>query len=106
MTDCPACGYHDPFMRSWFEPEREVAESLYFKEWDPELYTELLNNPWVQVGDFMYHRTKKGAIQRWKIVDIAAKKNQRIQYDTKASQRKNWHLKGKRREYYRSTSRG
>jgi hypothetical protein len=92
---CPQCGYADPFMPSWFDHEREVAEACYFKEWDPELFALLEVEKWVQVEEeFMYHMTRKGAIQRFRIVDLIAKRGQHIEYDAKASGRKNWHLKG------------
>ena len=98
MTRCPNCGYSDPFMPSWYDHEREVAELGYFAEWNVDLWLALLDNPWVEFGDFMYHLTSgRGTrgVQRYRIVDLIARKGQKIVYDSAASGRKNWHIKGK-----------
>jgi len=79
MTDCPRCGYHDPFHTSWFDVEKEVADPLYFKEWDLEIWGALQENPWVQVGEeIMYHRTPR-SIERWKIAVLVVRKGGRIE---------------------------
>lgn len=91
-------------MRSWFDSEVEAAETLYFKEWDPELLEALKDGP-VEFDGYLYKfvaphsfkrkgeiRQSAGGVYRWKISVLAARKGAKIVYDTKASQRKNYHL--------------
>src|SRR3990167_8479516 len=69
MTDCPACGYHDPFHTSWFDHEKEVAEPLYFKEWAPDIWESLQQASWIlsEDGRILWHLTKGGTVERWKV---------------------------------------
>lgn len=101
LVDCPRCGYHDPFHRSYFDVEKDAADPDYVKEWDLEIYQALEENAWVEVdgsahiellpSGFMYHRTpprrrkdgswNKGSVERWKIPVLIARKGGRIQLD-------------------------
>ena len=100
MTDCPACGYHDPFHTSWFDHEKEVAESLYFAEWAPDIWDALQTDDWIlsEDGKTMYHLTKGRTVERWKVAVLMARKGAKVIFDTKSSRRKNWHIKGKKKE--------
>jgi hypothetical protein len=65
MVNCPSCGYKDPFMRSWYHPDKEVAEPEYFEPWNSELWKQLLKCD-VIVGEFHYHLTRtKRTVERW-----------------------------------------
>src|SRR3990167_6851199 len=104
MTDCPACGYHDPFHTSWFDHEKDVAEPLYFKEWAPDIWESLQQASWIlsEDGRILWHLTKGGTVERWKVDVVMARKGSKVEFDVKASQRKNYHLKGK--SWYKSTT--
>ncbi len=65
MVVCPSCGYKDPFMRSWYHPDKEVAEPDYFEPWNPELWEQLQKGD-VIVGEFHYHLTRtRRTVERW-----------------------------------------
>ena len=65
MVACPNCGYKDPFMRSWYHPDKEVAEPDYFAPWNPELWEQLQKGD-VIVGEFHYHLTRtRRTVERW-----------------------------------------
>lgn len=95
MTDCPNCGYKDPFMRSWYTVELETAEIPYFKEWRPDLYDRLLKEDLIE-GKFHYHLARKRktkeptSVYRWnKELDKTGFGRQ------EGGRRKNYHLKEK-----------
>ena len=89
---CPKCGYSDPFMRSWFDVEREVAEPCYFKEWDPELWGLLQSEQWVEMDGHMYHLTRsKRTVVRY-LTEILAHGIP----PQERSHRQNWHLLGQK----------
>jgi hypothetical protein len=69
---CPKCGYIDPFMQSWYIPEVEVAEPIWFNEWNEQymLLLEVFRNLIIEhySGDYVYHLTKNNhSIQRFPI---------------------------------------
>ncbi len=53
-------------MRSWYHPDKEVAEPEYFKDWDPELWVRLQKERDIILGEFHYHLTKTNrTVERW-----------------------------------------
>jgi len=90
---CPNCGYQDPFIPSWWDPEKEVAEHGYLKEWDPGLWEQLQLGD-VRRGDYLYHLTPS-SIERWLYERwISRPKRAKVYYER--SDRKNYHIAGKR----------
>ena len=75
VGNCPMCGYYNIFMKSWFEPQKEVAEARWLLEHDPELLSILLDYNHVTVehfdGDWVYHLAKKAkaklSVYRWPV---------------------------------------
>jgi len=84
-------------MVSYWDHEKEVAEPIYFKEWNEELWIQLQTDPWIEGRDgLIYHLTRNAVtVERWRVVDLIAKKGMKVKYDPQASGRKNWHIKGK-----------
>ncbi len=78
-------------MRSWFHPDKEVAEPEYFSEWDPEFWRELQEKKDVIVGEFHYHLTRTGrTVERWnKAIDKVGFA------PLEATHRRNLHIKRK-----------
>jgi len=72
---------------SWYDPEREVAQPLVLKEWDPELYAILDAGYSVQIEPFIYYWPKarplrrRGLIQRYLITVLEARRGGQIIYD-------------------------
>jgi hypothetical protein len=93
MVECPKCGYKDPFMRSWFDPDKEVAEFDYFKDWNLELWERLQKGD-VERDGYIYHLTKK-SVERWKIEAWKLRASRYRGY-CEGGRRKNYHIIGKR----------
>ena len=90
---CPNCGYTDPFMTSWWDHEKEVAEHTYFQEWDPELWEQLQQRD-VRRGDYIYHLTPS-SVERWPYERwISRSKRAKVYYEK--GHRKNYHIIGKK----------
>lgn len=92
---CPNCGYKDPFHPSWYVPEKEVSEPIWFEEWDSNLFLLLLIFRDIIIehfdGDYRYHITKKNTtIERWSVA------LDKVGFSTQeTTSRKNYHLKGR-----------
>ncbi len=78
-------------MRSWFHPDKEVAEPEYFKDWNPELWVQLQDKKDVIIAEFHYHLTKTGrTVERWnKAIDKVGFA------PLEATHRRNQHIKRK-----------
>jgi len=77
-------------MRSWFDPEREVAEPWYFSEWDPEMWDLLQLGEWIEKDGYMYRLTRtKRTVVRFKINALMVGTP-----PIERTHRKNYHLLG------------
>ncbi len=78
-------------MRSWYHPDKEVAEPQYFKDWDPKLWARLQRERDVIVDEFHYHLTKGDrTVERWnKAIDKVGFA------PLEATHRKNLHIRRK-----------
>jgi len=99
---CPRCGYSDPFLRSWWDPEKEVCDHDHMKEWNISLYQRLLDEKdktgaknAVEVDGFIYHLTPQ-SVERWEKWDWENRGNRIKGYYDKRVGRKNYHILGRR----------
>ncbi len=79
-------------MRSWYHPDKEVAEPEYFKDWDPVLWLQLQTDRDIIIDDLHYHLTRGDrTVERWnKAIDKVGFA------PLEATHRRNYHLKRNR----------
>lgn len=95
---CPNCGYEDPFLRSWFDMEKEVCDHEHAMEWDRELFDELSGHDVRRIEksgeEYVYHKTPK-SVERWRAWDWDHRKSRKAPYYEATRERKNYHLIGR-----------
>ena len=85
--ECEFCHVWTPFIPSWYDPERQVAEAYTLKEWDEEIYALLADGWTVENEPFIYYwprarlLRRRGLIQRYLIATIASRRGGQIVYD-------------------------